>query len=86
MNKLELLNKAVEMGARIDVKFHSVKSKDSAVAIMEQLANTYKADSSQGTHWLTHYGNGVEVTVYYEDSKENKIRQLEDELRKLKGE
>ena len=88
MNKLELLNKAVEMGAKLEVKFHHIDSREKAIEIMEQLTTTYKAGSNQGTNWLGHvdYENQMEFVVFYEDSKDAKIRQLEEEIKKLKEE
>ena len=65
MQKLELLNKAVEMGASIDVKFHYVPSKETAIELMKMLRSDYKEDSFQGANWIESEENRLTVIIFH---------------------
>lgn len=69
--KLAYLQKALEMGARIEVKFHFVqgeqKAKEMAATFSEMSGIPAKSSYSNGAFWynVDDYKNQLETTVFY---------------------
>lgn len=88
--KLEFIQRSLEMGADVDVKFHEVYSKQEAENIADEfsimLDVACEEKGSNGTKWfqLNDYKKGVYITVFYVLSKEEKEEELLKQLAELK--
>ncbi|POD45907.1 hypothetical protein BKM15_26170 [Pseudomonas syringae pv. syringae] len=83
--KLEVVRKALEKGALIDLKFHDIKGPERAEATVAELSEminqSYAKDAHNGANWISahNYTDGIHVTVFYdlEDKKEKLKQELE---------
>lgn len=89
-NKLEVIKKALEMGAWTNLSIHSERSKAEAEKLSKELAETlgsdYKESSGTNCHWYDVGNFNFGITVHYRESKEDEIRKLELKLKELKEE
>ena len=68
MTKNEVLLKAFELGAHIDISFHNVDNEKEAIELSEGFPQLeFKIDSNQGTKWLG-YDNeeGLSISIFYD--------------------
>jgi hypothetical protein len=89
VQKLAFIQKALEMQATIQVRFHGVTSKQEAEKIAaefsEMLDVTYTESENKGTYWLNIRDSqkGVDIAVFYDLSKEEKQAELLKQLAEL---
>jgi hypothetical protein len=82
--KMAYIQKAIEMGADIDVHFHKIVgekvAEKIAIEFSRMLGVRYTQHQNTGTYWykLRDSSKGVDIAVFYELSEE----ELEVELRK----
>lgn len=83
---MQYLRKALEMDAYIHVKFHGATSKMAAEEIasdFSQMLNIpYYDDENRGANWfcIKDYQKGVDITVFYQLSEEEKRAELLKQL------
>lgn len=71
--KLAYLQKAIEMGADIQVSFHDLRKKEEAVKAAEELSEMMKQPfeykSYKGSDWLKIYNpeSAIDTTFFYEE-------------------
>jgi hypothetical protein len=70
--KLELLKKALEKGAYIQVSFHWLKEEEDATNIMNEFNLDYKLLERNGTQWAKHQSPNYnfEVIAFYDGEEE----------------
>jgi hypothetical protein len=87
--KLEFIQKALEMGAVVQVKFHGIPSKQEAERIAAEFSGMleipYEESENKETYWFNVRDSrkGVDIAVFYELSKAEKQAELLKQLAKL---
>jgi len=89
--KLEVLKKGLEMGAWIRLSVHGDRSKEEAEVIMKELSeianlNYEDRNGENDCFWFQSNNYKFDVAVHYRETKEDKIRLLEQQLAALKEE
>jgi hypothetical protein len=87
--KLEFIQKALEMGATVQVRFHGIPSKQEAekiaIEFSEMVDAPFKDEENKGTNWLNVRDSrkGVDISIFYDLSKEEKQAMLLKQLAEL---
>lgn len=84
--KLEILKRAMELGANVDVSFHRRKNRDEAGAIANELKLEFEEVGTEDVNWLKFNDNNeyqFEISIFYKKSKEERKKQLLAELEEL---
>lgn len=72
--KLAILSKAIDEGAKININFYEMETKQAASKINEyaEMMNTKVYDHSRnGTNWYVAYGRELDVTMFHEQKEES---------------
>jgi hypothetical protein len=84
--KLQIIRKALELGAEIDIRFHRVPSREEAkkiIGIFSKILN--KPIKNHDDKWFSlERMPEIDVTAFYKLSNEEKESQLMEELERLK--
>lgn len=70
--KLAYIQKAIEMGADIDIFFHRIEGEEEAIKVAAKFSmlskKTYEYKTNDGTDWLKIYPGEDEIstTIFYE--------------------
>lgn len=87
--KLAIIKKAMEQGAKVSLSFYGSVTKEEAETVAEEIANVVDGiccETSGGDcRWFRVEGKKFEASVFFEPSKEDKIRDLEKQLEELKA-
>lgn len=81
--KVELVRKALERGARINVYYHNAESANDAEAFMNELGIEYHFEQGEEAQWVKHYSKDSNLTVsaFYDlDDDENDDENEEEPL------
>lgn len=84
--KMEIIQFALEKGARIDIKFHRFTKQNGELLAREfsEMMNTTFKDNSGSTHqWFEIYTGNFDVAIFYKLSNEDKKAMLLKELAAL---
>jgi uncharacterized ferritin-like protein (DUF455 family) len=90
--KMAYIQKAIEMGADIDVDFHRIVGKKQAEKIASEfsqmLSVPYDSKYANGTYWfkLLNSSKGVDIAVFYELSREESEAEFRKQLEALEKE
>jgi hypothetical protein len=70
--KLEIIKKALEKGAYIQVNFHWLKEEEDATNIMNDFNLDYEIQERNGTQWAKHQSPNYdfEVSAFYDGEEE----------------
>lgn len=72
--KLAILSKAIDEGAKININFYEMETKQAASKINEyaRMMNTEVYDHSRNeTNWYVAYGRELDVTMFHEQKEES---------------
>jgi hypothetical protein len=87
--KMAYIQKAIEMGADIDVHFHRIIGEEAAEKIANEfsqmLGTPYKREQNTGTYWfkIKDYSKGIDFVTFYELSEEEMKAELRKQLEEL---
>lgn len=90
--KMDIIQKAVEMGANIAATFYDVSSREEAEKISEEfsqmLDTPYSHSEKTGTSWFSVHKSSedINVTAFYQTSREEKKAVLLKQLAELEKE
>lgn len=79
--KLEILKKAIKMGACINVSFFELNSEIEAKVKAEEFQGLeYKKQQRDDSQWLKYESNNFEIVLFYDKSTEERKQELLAEL------
>lgn len=79
--KLEILKKAIKMGACIDVNFFGLTSEIEAKVKAEEFQDLeFKKQQRNDSQWLKYESNNFEIVLFYDKSTEERKQELLAEL------
>ncbi|MGD7007581.1 hypothetical protein [Metabacillus sp. 84] len=86
-HKLQMLQKAIDMGATINVSFHGFEGMQAAVEVMSEFTDRCAQDTGGNSNWLSYEPDRkFKITTFYTKEMSEKIADLERQIAELKSE
>lgn len=75
--KVELVRKALEKGANVDISYHEASTKEEAENFMSEMGLSYKEGEHNGAYWLGFntggYDRRVKLSAYYDVEEDSSL-------------
>jgi hypothetical protein len=85
--KLEVLRRAMEQGADIDINFHGIEGRGKAEELIKSFADqldvSYREDFGTNSQWFKFGGRDFEMNVFFKKDKKDLIADFERRIAKL---